>query len=72
MNEDKREEKNPVDEMLLSSDVSKKLKVCERTINNVIHRERDPLPAYMIGTVYRIKEDEYSKWLERQKVKKRN
>ncbi len=53
--------------MLISiTDASRRLRVNRRTVIHWIHFQG--LPAYRVGTVWRIDDKEFEKWLEARRI----
>jgi len=50
--------------MLSPKQIARKLGLCTRQIYRLLHYQQNPIPHHKIGKVYRIREDEFDKWLE--------
>lgn len=40
------------------------------TIRGYINRKRNPLPAYRFGREYKLKKEEFERWMQEQRVQK--
>ena len=52
---------------LTVEDIAKLLDVSIDTVRNWINRKRDPLPAYKIGREWRIKREDFEKFMRERK-----
>ncbi len=52
-----------IETVLTVSDVSRLLKTSQRHVRNLMHKERNPIPYYRVGSKVRFKEADIQSWI---------